>query len=205
MSQSSTSVAGEGAVVSGPSLTHAAGNGTAPQGASRTTGSSTRVLVLNASYEPINVCTLKRAAVLVLKEKAEVLEQSAGALHSERFTMQRPAVIRLVTYVRVPRDAHRRKITRKAVLARDSWTCQYCGSRKPGLTVDHVIPRSRGGTSSWDNIVAACGPCNRRKGNRLPREIQMHPKTRPAPPGPTVFISIAAPVIPQAWLQYLPA
>ena len=205
MSQSSTSVAGEGAIESGPSLTSAAGAGTSAQGTSRVTGTSTRVLVLNASYEPINVCTLKRAAVLVLKEKAEVLEQSRGALRSERFAMQRPTVIRLITYVRVPRDAHRRKITRKAVLARDSWTCQYCGSRKPGLTVDHVIPRSRGGGSTWDNIVASCGPCNRRKGNRLPREIQMHPKTRPAPPGPTVFISIAAPVIPQVWLQYLPA
>ena len=205
MSQSSVSVAGEGAVVSGPSLSNAAGNGTATQGTSRITGSSTRVLVLNASYEPINVCTLKRAAVLVLKAKAEVLEEADGALHSERLVMQRPMVIRLITYVRVPRDAHRRKITRKAVLARDSWTCQYCGSRKPGLTVDHVIPRSRGGTSSWDNIVASCGPCNRRKGNRLPREIKMHPKKRPAPPGPTVFISIAAPVIPSVWLQYLPA
>ena len=98
------------------------------------------MLVLNASYEPINVCTLKRAAVLVLKAKAEVLEEADGALHSERLVMQRPMVIRLITYVRVPRDAHRRKITRKAVLARDSWTCQYCGSRKPGLTVDHVDP-----------------------------------------------------------------
>src|SRR5918998_2739119 len=104
MSRSSVSVAGEGAVVSGPSLTHAAGNGKATQGTSRVTGSSTRVLVLNASYEPINVCTLKRAAVLVLKEKAEVLEQSKNALRSERFSMQRPTVIRLVTYVRVPRD-----------------------------------------------------------------------------------------------------
>ena len=113
-------------------------------------------------------------------------------------------MIRLVTYVRIPRDAHRRKITRKAVLARDSWTCQYCGSRKPGLTVDHVIPRSRGGKSVWENIVASCASCNRRKGNRLPREIQMHPRSRPTAPGPTVFIRIASPTIPTAWRQYLP-
>jgi 5-methylcytosine-specific restriction endonuclease McrA len=166
---------------------------------------SSRVLVLNATYEPINVCTVRRAAVLVLKEKAEVLEGADTQLRSERMTMERPMVIRLVAYVRIPRDAHRRKITRKAVLARDSWTCQYCGSRKPGLTVDHVIPRSRGGLSVWENIVASCAPCNRRKGNRLPREIQMHPRKRPKAPGPTVFIRIAAPTIPPAWQQYLPA
>jgi 5-methylcytosine-specific restriction endonuclease McrA len=154
-----------------------------------------RVLVLNATYEPINVCTLRRAAVLLLKEKAELLEQREGAaLHSERMTMERPDVIRLVNYVRIPREAHRRKITRRAVLARDSWTCQYCGSTKPGLTVDHVIPRSRGGKSVWENIVAACAACNRRKGNRLPREIQMHPATTPKAPPPTVFIQVAAPI-----------
>lgn len=161
-------------------------------------------MVLNATYEPINVCTVRRAAVLVLKDKAEVLEHSDDKLRSERLALERPTVIRLVTYVRIPRDAHRRKITRKAVLARDSWTCQYCGSRKPGLTVDHVIPRSRGGKSVWENIVASCGTCNRRKGNRLPREIQMHPRIRPTAPGPTVFIRIASPTIPIAWKAYLP-
>ena len=104
-----------------------------------------RVLVLNASYEPINVCTVRRAAVLVLKSRAEMLEKGEGALHSERLELDRPCVIRLVRYVRIPRDVHRRKITRKAVLARDSYTCQYCGREATGLTVDHVIPRSRGG------------------------------------------------------------
>jgi 5-methylcytosine-specific restriction endonuclease McrA len=164
---------------------------------------SATVLVLNATFEPINVCTVRRATVLILKAKAELLERGEGKLHSERMTLERPIVIRLITYVRVPRDAHRRKITRKAVLARDSWTCQYCGSTKPGLTVDHVIPRSRGGKSVWENIVASCASCNRRKGNRLPREIQMHPRSNPRPPGPTVFIRIASPTIPVAWKQYL--
>ena len=164
-----------------------------------------RVLVLNASYEPINVCTMRRATVLVLKARAEVLEERAGAIHSERLTMQKPCVIRLRRYVRIPRDVHRRKITRKAVLARDSWTCQYCGHQATGLTVDHVIPRSRGGLSEWDNIVAACAPCNRRKGNRTPHEARMHPANRPKPPGPTVFIRIASPRIPDAWESYLAA
>ena len=118
--------------------------------------------------------------------------------------MERPDVIRLVNYVRIPREAHRRKITRRAVLARDSWTCQYCGSTKSGLTVDHVIPRSRGGESVWENIVAACATCNRKKGNRLPREIHMHPKNTPKAPAPTVFIQVASPKIPANWQQYLP-
>ena len=167
-------------------------------------GTMARVLVLNATFEPINVCTLRRAAVLLLKQKAELLEHRAGALHSEHMTLERPDVIRLVSYVRIPREAHRRKITRRAVLARDSWTCQYCGSKKSGLTVDHVIPRSRGGKSVWENIVAACATCNRRKGNRLPREIQMHPKKNPKAPEPTVFIQVASPKIPETWQQYLP-
>ena len=87
------------------------------------------MLVLNATFEPINVCTVRRAAVLLLKEKAEIVEHAAWELHSERTTLPRPVVIRLVTLRTVPRDTHRRKITRRAVFARDSWTCQYCGSR----------------------------------------------------------------------------
>jgi 5-methylcytosine-specific restriction endonuclease McrA len=162
-----------------------------------------RVLVLNASYEPLNVCTVRRALVLILKEKAEVLEHGDGLLRSETMSLDRPEVIRLVTFVRVPRDIHRRRITRKAVLARDGWTCQYCGTDRHTLTVDHVIPRSRGGESIWENIVASCAPCNRKKGNRLPQEIRMHPKRRPRPPGPTVFIRIAAPRTPAAWEPYL--
>jgi 5-methylcytosine-specific restriction endonuclease McrA len=162
-----------------------------------------RVLVLNASYEPLNVCTVRRALVLILKEKAEVLEHGDGVLRSETMRLDRPEVIRLVSFVRVPRNIHRRRITRKAVLARDGWMCQYCGSAKHSLTVDHVIPRSRGGESIWENIVASCAPCNRKKGNRLPQEIRMHPKRRPRPPGPTVFIRIAAPRTPQTWEPYL--
>jgi 5-methylcytosine-specific restriction endonuclease McrA len=177
-----------------------------PEVVRRPGAASGRVLVLNASYEPINVCTMRRATVLVLKSRAEVLEQGIGALHSERLVFARPCVIRLVRYVRVPRDVHRRKITRKAVLARDAWTCQYCGREAhAGLTVDHVIPRSRGGLSVWENIVASCAPCNRKKGNRLPREVAMHPRNSPKAPGPTVFIRIASPTVPVAWEPYLAA
>jgi 5-methylcytosine-specific restriction endonuclease McrA len=161
-----------------------------------------RVLVLNATYEPINVCTVRRAVVLLLKEKAEVIEPSERELHSATATMTRPAVIRLVHYVKVPRDTHRRKITRRAVFARDGWTCQYCGSRAQ-LTVDHVIPRSKGGGSTWENIVAACAPCNRRKGDALPRQAGMTLARSPRTPNPDIFIQVASPSIPSTWRQYL--
>ncbi len=167
------------------------------------TSSTGRVLVLNASYEPINVCTVRRAAVLVLKQRAELLEHASSPLRAERMSMPRPVVIRLVTYVRVPRDAHRRKITRRAVFARDRWTCQYCGHERSSLTVDHVVPRSKGGGSGWDNIVTCCAPCNRRKGDRLPLQANMTLRRRPSAPSPTVFIHVAAPTIPAAWERYL--
>jgi 5-methylcytosine-specific restriction endonuclease McrA len=162
------------------------------------------VLVLNATYEPINVCTVRRAVVLLLKDKAEVIEHSQLDLRSATQTMHRPVVIRLVTYVRIPRDTHRRKITRRAVFARDGWACQYCGSRS-NLTVDHVIPRSKGGPSSWENIVASCAPCNRRKGDALPRQVGMRLLKQPHTPNSNVFIHVASPTIPSAWLQYLAA
>jgi 5-methylcytosine-specific restriction endonuclease McrA len=160
------------------------------------------VLVLNATYEPINVCTVRRAVVLLLKEKAEVIEHGDWELRSATRSVTRPVVIRLVSYVRVPRDTHRRKITRRAVFARDDWTCQYCGARS-NLTVDHVIPRSKGGASSWDNIVASCAPCNLRKGNALPRQAGMRLQRQPKTPSPHVFIHVASPTIPAVWLQYL--
>ncbi len=162
-----------------------------------------RVLVLNATYEPINVCTVRRATVLLLKQKAELIERATWTLRSEHTQLPRPMVIRLVTYVSVPRDTHRRKITRRAVFARDGWECQYCGARS-NLTVDHVIPRSKGGSSEWDNIVASCAPCNRRKGDLLPAQANMVPRHAPRAPNPHVFIHVASPTIPTAWKQWLP-
>ena len=168
-------------------------------------GVGSRVLVLNASYEPINVCTVRRAVVLVLKERAEVLERSDRELHAESLTVARPVVIRLITYVRIPRDAHSRKITRRAIFARDGWTCQYCGGGHGNLTVDHVIPRSKGGSSGWDNIVTCCAPCNRRKGDRLPKNAGMHPRHAPRAPSSTIFVHVAVPRVPDVWQRYLVA
>ena len=160
-------------------------------------------LLLNATFEPINVCSVRRAAVLLLKDKAEIVEKASWELRSEHTLMPRPVVIRLVSYVNIPRNAERRRITRRAVFARDGWACQYCGSRST-LTVDHVIPRSKGGDSSWENIVASCAPCNRRKGDRLPRQVGMTLRREPGTPSPHIFIHVASPTIPAAWRGYLP-
>ena len=162
-----------------------------------------QVLVLNASYEPLNVCSVRRAHVLVWKGKAEVLESLPLALHSASDTYPWPHVIRLVQYVRVPR-AIKRKISRRALFARDGWRCVYCGDGTSRLTLDHVVPRSRGGDSVWENVVTACGPCNLRKGDRLLEETPMHLKRQPAAPSPVLFISLALHRVPDAWRTYLP-
>jgi 5-methylcytosine-specific restriction endonuclease McrA len=160
------------------------------------------VLVLNATFEPINVCSVRRAAVLLLKSKAEIIEHGDWALHAENLTLPRPVVIRLVRYVRIPHDTHRRKITRRAVFARDGWECQYCGARS-NLTVDHVVPRSKGGVTDWDNIVASCAPCNRRKGDAMLRHSGLTLRRKPRRPAAHVFIHVASPTIPVAWRAYL--
>ena len=163
-----------------------------------------QVLVLNASYEPLNVCSVRRAHVLVWKGKAEVLESLPHALHSASDTFPWPHVIRLVQYVRVPR-AIKRKISRRALFARDGWRCVYCGASSGRLTLDHVIPRSRGGESVWENVVTACAPCNLRKGNRLLEESGLTLRRLPRPPAPVLFIHLATPTIPSVWPRYLPA
>lgn len=159
--------------------------------------------MLNATYEPINVCTVRRAAVLLLKERAELIEDRTGTtLHSATETMPRPEVIRLKRYAPVPRQTATRRITRRAIFARDGWACQYCDARSD-LTVDHVIPRAKGGGSTWDNVVACCAPCNRRKGDMLPHVAKMHPRTTPRAPHPDVFIHVAAPRTPALWEPWL--
>ena len=139
------------------------------------------VLVLNASYEPINVCAARRALVLVLKGVAHAEEINGHCLHSARVAFPVPSVIRLLDYRRIP---HRtRALSRKNILLRDRHSCQYCGRAcsAPELTLDHVVPRSRGGRSSWENLVACCHRCNHRKGDRLPEEAGMRLLREPRP------------------------
>lgn len=145
-------------------------------------------LALNASFEPLTMVPMRRALRLVIDGKAEIVESDSGrVVRSERMTMPRPAVIRLTRFVHVPRR-FRRQVTNTFLFARDHYRCQYCGRHqtelKPreALTRDHLIPISRGGTNEWTNVVAACSPCNARKGNRLAAEIGMHPLTIPVEP-----------------------
>jgi 5-methylcytosine-specific restriction endonuclease McrA len=161
-----------------------------------------QVLVLNASYEPLNVCSVRRAHVLVWKGKAEVVERLEQPLRSATHTFTWPHVIRLVQYVRVPR-AIQRKISRRALFARDGWSCVYCGTSTGRLTLDHVVPRSKGGESIWENVVTACAPCNLRKGNRTLEETGLQLRTKPRPPQPVLFIKLAAPRVPTGWMPYL--
>ncbi|YAI82775.1 MAG: HNH endonuclease [cyanobacterium endosymbiont of Rhopalodia sterrenbergii] len=127
-----------------------------------------KVLVLNASYEPLNITSWRRAVVLLLKGKAEQLEHGERLVYSD-FPL--PSVIRLRQYIRIPYKEI--PLTRRNILERDRHTCQYCNYRGEQLTLDHIIPRSRGGAETWENLVAACVRCNVRKGNRTPREANM--------------------------------
>ena len=163
-----------------------------------------QVLVLNATYEPLNVCSLRRACVLLLKSRAELIEALERPLRtSEMAAFPHPTVIRLLSYVRRPRMTMRR-ITRKAVFARDRYTCQYCGLTGGRMTVDHVVPRARGGPSSWENSVTACAPCNVKKADKLVHEANMKLRSHPRQPGPGLFIELATPDVPNVWLTYLP-
>jgi len=139
------------------------------------------VLVLNASYEPINVCAARRAIVLVLKGVAMMEEANGHHLHAARLAIHVPSVIRLLEYRRIPHQT--RALSRKNILLRDRNTCQYCGKILAAgeLTLDHVIPRSRGGASTWENLVACCHNCNRRKGSMLPHECNMRLSREPRP------------------------
>jgi 5-methylcytosine-specific restriction endonuclease McrA len=129
-----------------------------------------RALVLNATHEPLAIVPARRAVVLVLKHKAEVLATNGIVFRSEHLEVTAPSVIKLRYFVKVPYRA-RAALTRRAVFARDGWACQYCG--RPAENLDHVIPRSKGGEHVWENVVAACRRCNSRKENRLVHEKGM--------------------------------
>lgn len=139
------------------------------------------VLVLNASYEPINVCAARRAIVLILKGVATAEEHTLTRVHSAFETHQLPSVIRLLEYRRIPHQT--RALSRKNILMRDRYTCQYCLRTMPSseLTLDHIIPRSRAGETSWENLVTCCHPCNNWKGNRTPDEAGMKLTRLPKP------------------------
>ncbi len=157
-------------------------------------------LVLNATYEPLCVVPLRRAVILVLAEKAVVVEASDAVMHSPRLSVPVPTVVRLSRFVRVP---YRRDVplTRRAVLDRDGHSCAYCSGRAD--TIDHVRPRSRGGLHVWTNVVAACARCNHRKGDRSLGELGWHLRTTPAQPPATVAVVMGWAARDPSWEPYL--
>jgi 5-methylcytosine-specific restriction endonuclease McrA len=166
--------------------------------------SAARVLILNASYEPLHVCSLKRAVSLLMQEIAERVEDTDRVLRSPTSVFPVPTVIKLRRYVKRP---HRQRVAfnRKNLFRRDDHTCQYCRLRSNDLTLDHVVPRSKGGPTSWENVVACCRRCNAKKRDRTPDEARMSLTRRPA--APTFLFSSAYGLVPDidpAWEQYLP-
>ena len=157
-----------------------------------------RALVLNASHQPLAVVSARRAVVLVLKDKADVLVTNGQRFRAEHIWMDAPSVLRLRHFVRVPYRATA-PLTRRAVFARDEWRCQYCGS--PAENLDHVIPKSRGGTHTWDNVVAACRRCNSRKENRSVHDAGLRLARIPRAPADGFRLSLGR--LEPEWESYL--
>ncbi len=162
------------------------------------------VLVLNQNYEPLNVCNVPRAFRLLFGEKAEIVEYDHQTIRTVRASYRAPSVIRLQHQVRRPRP--RVKLSRREVFARDRHICQYCGRNGPDLTIDHVLPRHRGGAHTWENLVTACRACNHRKGGRTPDEARIHRLRPPFEPRSDVY-SLFTPYLADlrnnAWRDYL--
>jgi len=166
-----------------------------------------RSLLLDATYAPIRAISWKRAIVLDLQDRIDVVEYYDEVVHTPHDALPLPAVVRLRQYLKV--FSRGVSFTRRNVLLRDGFECQYCGAR-PGvgeLTLDHVLPRSRGGLLTWDNVVAACKPCNRRKGSRTPHEAKMVLRRRPEKPLclPIVRPGLSWAETPAEWAEYLRA
>jgi 5-methylcytosine-specific restriction endonuclease McrA len=162
------------------------------------------VLLLNANYEPLNVCHVRRAVTLVLLGKADIIEESDFELYSSSGALVTPSIVRMRYHVRRPIPQLR--LSRHSILARDSHTCQYCGSRKD-LTIDHVVPRWCGGPHSWDNLVACCRKCNLKKGDKTPQQANMRLRSKPRRPHYVPYLSLPKylkAIQREEWQFYLP-
>jgi len=157
-----------------------------------------RALVLNVTEVPLAVLPARRAVVLVLKEKADVIASNGAIFRSERLHIDAPSVVRLRHFVRVTYRQHA-PLTRRAVFARDGWACQYCGGAAENL--DHVLPRSRGGLHVWENVVAACRRCNAKKMDRTPPEAGFHLARRPFAPSDGFRLTLGS--VEPGWEPYL--
>ena len=160
-----------------------------------------RVLVLNQNYEPMSVCSARRAVVLLYLEKAEMVERNHEFICSVSMKMPLPSIVRLSRLVHIPRK--RVLLNRKNIIKRDNHKCQYCCTHDGPVTVDHVIPKDRGGQDSWENLVCACMDCNTKKRNRTPREAEMPLIRKPKKPGYLFFIQHFVGIPDDRWKPYL--
>ena len=162
---------------------------------------NSNVLVLNQDYQPLSVCNVRKSLMLIFLDKAELLHDYPGRkIRSVRMDFDFPSVIRLRTYARIP--FKNIVLTRKNIIKRDSHKCQYCG-KSSDLTIDHIIPRSRGGKDTWENLVAACDRCNHKKGNRTPKEANMPLLRDPFRPNHIIFLREYMGRIQDPWKPYL--
>ena len=159
-------------------------------------------LVLNATYEPLGVVPARRAVCLVLCDKADIVEDDGSVVRSERLAVAAPLVIRLRYVVKVPFNRST-AMSRRAIFARDEHRCGYCGG--PADSIDHVMPRSRGGLNVWENVIAACRPCNLAKRDRTPEEAGMRLSKKPRAPRELSWIVFSVPRVPEEWKPYLAA
>lgn len=162
------------------------------------------VLLLNANYEPLNVCHVRRAVTLVLLGKADIIEESDRELFTSNGALTAPSIVKMRYHVRRPIPQLR--LSRHSVLARDNYTCQYCSSKKD-LTIDHVVPRWCGGPHTWDNLVACCRKCNLKKGDKTPAQANMKLKTVPRRPKYVPYLSLPKylkAIQREDWQYYLP-
>ena len=160
------------------------------------------VLVLNQNYQPLNVCNARRAVVLIGLGKAELMSNGRGNIHTITQTVPVPSVIRLFHMIKRP--LLRRRLSRRSVFYRDSFACQYCGRQTRTLTLDHIIPRSKGGPHVWTNVVSACIPCNHRKAGSTPAEANMRLRRKPGPPRPDPYALFRQRTILEEWRPFIP-
>jgi 5-methylcytosine-specific restriction endonuclease McrA len=159
------------------------------------------VLVLNQNYEPISICNVKKAVVLVYLGKAEIVESIDAEIRSVSFSMPLPSVVRLQIYIYRPYTAV--ILNRKNVIKRDHFRCQYCGKKNVPLTVDHIIPKHFGGKHTWENLICACVRCNNKKGNRTPEQAGMKLMKRPRKPSRLFFLQFYIETPDDRWRPYL--
>jgi len=163
---------------------------------------SGHVLVLNQNYEPMTICHVKKAVVLIFLGKAEIIEVMEGkAIRSVMRNFPYPSIVRLSAFV----HRHRKGImlSRKNILKRDAYQCQYCGTKKEPMTVDHIVPKVHGGKDTWENMVTACIKCNNKKGDQTPEEADMPLRTTPRKPHHLSFIQSHVGTADERWKQYL--